>query len=90
VSDKTVELAKSGDTTALRLCLDRIIASMRAKDDAVVIEQVGSTFQELRPRKGLIAQGGYSIYRYGKPLQMDALQIRHPSLNRRRLLVAKS
>ncbi len=38
-----MELAKSGDTTALRLCLERIMALIRAKDDAVVIEQAGNT-----------------------------------------------
>jgi hypothetical protein len=41
--EKTVELAKSGDTTALRLCLERIVAPSRAKDEAVVVEQVGNT-----------------------------------------------
>jgi hypothetical protein len=44
--EKTVELAKSGDTTALRLCLERIVAPIRAKDDAVVIEQGGNTLAE--------------------------------------------
>ncbi|HEX2243372.1 MAG TPA: DUF5681 domain-containing protein [Gammaproteobacteria bacterium] len=44
--EKTVELAKGGDTTALRLCLERIMAPIRARDDAVVIEQVGNTLTE--------------------------------------------
>jgi hypothetical protein len=44
--EKTVELAKSGDTTALRLCLERILAPMRAKDEAVAIEQGGNTLTE--------------------------------------------
>jgi hypothetical protein len=41
--DETVELAKRGDTTALRLCLERILAPIHAKDEAVSIEQVGTT-----------------------------------------------
>jgi hypothetical protein len=44
--DKAVELAKSGDTTALRLCLERIVAPIRAKDEAVIIEQADSTLLE--------------------------------------------
>ena len=41
--DKTVELAKRGDTRALRLCLECILAPIRAKDEAVSIGQVGTT-----------------------------------------------
>jgi hypothetical protein len=44
--EKTVELAKSGDTTALRLCLERLVAPNRAKDEAVTIEQVGTTLTD--------------------------------------------
>jgi hypothetical protein len=44
--EKTVELAKGGDTTALRLCLERILAPIRAKDEVVVIEQGGNTLAE--------------------------------------------
>ncbi len=44
--NKAVELAKSGDTTALRLCLDRIMAPIRAKEEAVCIEQHGTTLTE--------------------------------------------
>jgi hypothetical protein len=44
--DKTVELAKSGDTTALRLCLERILAPIRAKDEPVCIDPPGSTLTE--------------------------------------------
>jgi hypothetical protein len=32
---KCVELALSGDTTALRLCLDRLIPAAKAKDDTI-------------------------------------------------------
>ena len=41
-----MELAKGGDTTALRLCLERILAPIRAKDEAVIIEQGGNTLTE--------------------------------------------
>jgi hypothetical protein len=44
--EKTVELAKGGDTTALRLCLERIMAPVRAKDDPVRIDQPGATLTE--------------------------------------------
>jgi hypothetical protein len=40
--EKTVKLAKSGDTTALRLCLERIIAPILAKDGTVCIDQPGT------------------------------------------------
>src|SRR5262245_56561666 len=32
---KIVELAKAGDTTALRICLDRMIPPVKAQDDPV-------------------------------------------------------
>ncbi len=44
--NKTVELAKSGDTTALRLCLERLVAPIRAKDEPVCIDQPGTTLTE--------------------------------------------
>src|SRR5829696_7841058 len=44
--EKTVELAKGGDTTALRLCLERILAPMRAKDEPVYINPPGNTLTE--------------------------------------------
>ena len=44
--DKAVELAKSGDTTASRLYLEPIMALIRARNEAVFIEQVGNTLTE--------------------------------------------
>ena len=41
-----MELAKSGDTTALRLCLERIMALIRVKDEAVSIRQLGTTLTD--------------------------------------------
>lgn len=44
--EKTVELAKSGDTTAPRLCLEHIMAPIRAKDEPAHIDQPGTTLTE--------------------------------------------
>jgi hypothetical protein len=44
--DKTVKLAKGGDTTPLRLCLERIMAPIRAKDESARIDQPGTTLIE--------------------------------------------
>ncbi len=35
---KAVEMAKAGDTTALRLCLERLIPPMKARDEPVQVE----------------------------------------------------
>lgn len=43
---KAVELALAGDTTALRLCLERVLPPIRAKDDAVSLATVNGTLSE--------------------------------------------
>jgi hypothetical protein len=43
---KAVELAKAGDTTALRLCLERIIAPVRAKDEPVDLKAKGENMTD--------------------------------------------
>jgi hypothetical protein len=43
---KAVELAKAGDTTALRLCWDRLIAPVRAKDEPVALGSVGTNMTD--------------------------------------------
>lgn len=43
---KTVELALEGDTTALRLCLERLIPPVKSKDEPVTLEDVGGTLTE--------------------------------------------
>jgi hypothetical protein len=40
---KAVELALAGDSTALRLCLERLVPPIRAKDEPVCIDPPGST-----------------------------------------------
>jgi hypothetical protein len=41
-----VELAEAGDTTALRLCWDRLIAPVRAKDDLVDLKAQGGNMTD--------------------------------------------
>jgi hypothetical protein len=41
--EKTVELAKGGDTTDLRPCLARVMAPIRAKGEPVCIGQPGTS-----------------------------------------------
>lgn len=43
---KAVELAKAGDTTALRLCLDRLIAPIKGIEMPVFIEDLKGTLTE--------------------------------------------
>ena len=43
---KAVQLALDGDTTALRLCLDRIIPTIKAKDEPVVVGSLKGTLTE--------------------------------------------
>lgn len=44
--NKAVSLAKKGDTTALKMCLDRLIAPYRAKDPVIAIEGMTGTLTE--------------------------------------------
>ncbi|SAL19369.1 hypothetical protein AWB71_00930 [Caballeronia peredens] len=50
---KAVELAKAGDTTALRICIDRCIPAMKAKDEPV----------ELPALTGSLAEQGDAVMR---------------------------
>ncbi len=43
---KAVQLALDGDTTALRLCLDRIIPTIRAKDEPIAVGGLKGTLTE--------------------------------------------
>ncbi len=43
---KAVDLALEGDTTALRLCLERLIPPKKAKDDPVRIDGLSGTLTE--------------------------------------------
>jgi len=55
--EKAVELAKGGDTTALRLCLERLIPTIRAQDQNVTVDNM---------KGGLTAQGKKIILAMGK------------------------
>ncbi len=44
--NKAVELAKGGDTTALKMCLDRLVSPIRAKDEKIIIEGLGGKLSE--------------------------------------------
>ena len=43
---KAVQLALDGDTTALRLCLDRVIPTIRARDEPMVVGSLKGTLTE--------------------------------------------
>jgi hypothetical protein len=43
---KVVELAKSGDTTALRICIDRLIPPAKARDTTVNLDTDEGTLSE--------------------------------------------
>lgn len=43
---KLVELAKGGDTAALRICIDRLIPAPKAKDDPITLTALDGTPSE--------------------------------------------
>ncbi|RKZ99735.1 MAG: hypothetical protein DRQ47_10575 [Gammaproteobacteria bacterium] len=44
--DKAIELALNGDTTALRLCIERVCPSIKSKDEAVVLGAMNGSLSE--------------------------------------------
>lgn len=46
LTKKAVELALAGDTTALRICIDRCIPVMKAKDEPVLVPGLAGTLAE--------------------------------------------
>jgi len=54
--EKVVELAKGGDTTAIRLCLERLIPPIRAQDQSIILDDMNG---------GLTAQGKKIILAMG-------------------------
>ena len=44
--DKAVSLALDGDTTALRLCLDRLIPPLKQRDEPITLKLTGTTLTE--------------------------------------------
>jgi len=54
---KVVEMAKNGDTTALRICIDRLIPPMKARDEAVSARLSGSLGEQGRSVLDSLAAG---------------------------------
>lgn len=50
LAQKAVDLALEGDTTALRLCLERICPALRAKDEPVNVDGLNGTLTEQAQR----------------------------------------
>jgi hypothetical protein len=44
--NKAVELAQAGDTTALRICIDRLIPPVKARDESVDLGPLGESLAE--------------------------------------------
>ena len=64
--DKAVQLALGGDTTALRICIDRLIPAMKLRDEPVILEGFEGSLTEQgqavikRMGEGSIAPGDAS------------------------------
>ena len=43
---KAIELAKSGDTTCLKMCIDRIVSPYRARDQLIKLDNLTGTLTE--------------------------------------------
>jgi Family of unknown function (DUF5681) len=76
---KAVELAKKGDTTALRLCLERLLPAMKAEGRAVVIPGLAEAPDltgQARAVLSALAQGVISADQANVLLQAIAAQAR--------------
>ena len=74
---KAVELAQAGDTIALRMCLDRLIAPIKAKDSTIMIEDLKGSLAE-QGQKVILAMCNSEVTPddAGKVLQALAAQSR--------------
>lgn len=43
---KVIELAKAGDTTCLKMCIDRIVSPYRARDQVITLDDISGTLTE--------------------------------------------
>src|SRR5262245_5811090 len=43
---KVVEMAKAGDSTALRICIDRLIPPVKAKDDPIRLPSLANSLAD--------------------------------------------
>src|SRR5690349_1352722 len=56
---KVVEMAKNGDTTALRICIDRLMPPIKARDESVTVTNLsGSLSDKGRAILNALADGG--------------------------------
>jgi hypothetical protein len=58
--EKAVQLALSGDTTALRICIDRLIPAMKLRDEPVLLEGFEGSLTE-QGQAVIKGMGGGSI-----------------------------
>jgi len=74
---KVVEMAKAGDATALRICLDRLIPPAKAKDDPVTLPGMdGSQADSARLVVKALADGEITPEEAGTILQALTSQVR--------------
>ena len=74
---KAVELALAGDGTALRICIDRLIPAIKAKDDSVSLPSLnGSLADQGRVVVEALAEGKLSPEEVSTILQALATQAR--------------
>ena len=72
-----VEIAKNGDATALRICIDRLIPQVKAKGDPVSIPGFGASLGEnSRVIMRLLAEGELTPEEASSILQAMASQAR--------------
>lgn len=74
---KVVEMAKGGDTTALRLCLERLVPPVKAKDDPVNLPGIGDSLAEnARVVMQLLADGHLTPEEASSIMQAMSGQVR--------------
>jgi hypothetical protein len=74
---KVVELAKQGDTTALRICIDRLIPAVKAKDMPVDIGSLeGALADQGRTVLGALSAGTITPDEANALMQAVAAQAR--------------
>ena len=77
--DKVVELALNGDTTALRLCLERLYPALKAKEEAIPIDDLDANASVSEQAKSVInalAQGELSTAQASSVMQSLSAQAR--------------
>jgi hypothetical protein len=74
---KVVELAKNGDTAALRICIDRLIPPVKAKDDPVALPALtDSPAENARVVVSALGAGELTPEEAGSILQVLTSQVR--------------